>query len=222
MPKKLVLFVIGMLVAGLYGYDLQTWKTNPPPLSLDSFPFLPQIYSFSSPQEPFNPPFLPPLKTYNNDYLEGVLPQVLPTDFLSPEALNAEISPKTEKKEFLISYELYIKDGIAKGERYNISEPIKSRINSTRYEFDYQCRIDTYIGDFLGDDDESYALKVILEAKKDAVLECLYKSGVKVRDDSFINHLQATSKTTLFLPARSVQAYLDNSFLILEVYKEKK
>lgn len=214
---------IGLFIAtALFSYDLETWKTNPPPLRLDTFPAITQIYSYPTLQEPFNPPFLPSLKNSRNSYLEGVLPQVLPPDFLPPPALPTEIVSQPQKIEFIISYQLYTKDGIAKGERYSISEPIKSRVHSPKYEFDYKCRIDTYIGDFLGDDDEDYALKLILEAKKDSVLECLYKSGVKVVDNSFTNNLQATTQTTLSLPARSVEAYLDNSFLILEVYKERR
>lgn len=214
---------LGLFIASaLCGYDLDTWKTNPPPLRLDTFPDITQIYSYPALTEPFNPPFLPSFKKNKNSYLEGVLPQVLPPPFLPPDALPIEIISTPHKKEFLISYQLYTKDGIAKGERYSISEPIKSRVHSPKYEFDYKCRIDTYIGDFLGDDDEDYALKVILEANKDSVLECLYKSGVKIVDNSFTSSLQTTTQTTLSLPARSVEAYLDNSFLILEVYKEKR
>lgn len=214
---------LGLLIATvLCGYDLETWKTNPPPLRLDTFPTITQIYSYPDSTEPFNPPFLPSSKNSRNSYLEGVLPQVLPPDFLPPATFPTEIISQPQKIEFIISYQLYTKDGIAKGERYSISEPIKSRVHSPKYEFDYKCRIDIYIGDFLGDDDEDYALKLILEAKKDSVLECLYKSGVKIVDNSFTNNLQTTTQATLSLPARSVEAYLDNSFLILEVYKERK
>lgn len=214
---------LGLLIASaLSGYDLQTWKTNPPPLRLDTFPIISEIYSYPSSTEPFDPPFLPSSKKSKNSYLQGVLPQILPPDFLPPDALPIEIISQPQKVEFLISYELYTKDGIAKGERYRISEPIKSRVHSPKYEFDYKCRIDTYIGDFLGDDDEDYALRFILEANKDSVLECLYKSGVKIVDNSFTSSLQTTTQTTLSLPARSIEAYLDNSFLVIEVYKERR
>lgn len=220
--KKWLGFFIATLLSS---YDLETWKTNPPPLRLDTFPDISQIYSYPNSTEPFDPPFLPSSKTSRNSYLEGVLPQILPPLFLPPDALPIEIVSQPEKIEFIISYQLYTKDGIAKGERYSISEPIKSRVHSPKYEFDYKCRIDTYIGDLLGDDedeDEYYALKLILEAKKDSVLECLYKSGVKIVDNSFTSGFQTTTKTTLSLPAKSVEAYLDNSFLIIEVYKERR
>lgn len=213
-----------LIVTVLSSYDLETWKTNPPPLRLDTFPDISQIYSYPNSTEPFDPPFLPSSKTSRNSYLEGVLPQILPPLFLPPDALPIEIVSQPEKIEFIISYQLYTKDGIAKGEHYGISEPIKSRVHSPKYEFDYKCRIDTYVGDFLLDDDkdESYVLKLILEAKKDSVLECLYKSGVKIVDNSFTSGFQTTTKTTLSLPAKSVEAYFDNNFLIIEVYKERR
>lgn len=213
-----------LIVTVLSSYDLETWKTNPPPLRLDTFPDISQIYSYPNSTEPFDPPFLPSSKTSRNSYLEGVLPQILPPLFLPPDALSIEIVSQPEKIEFIISYQLYTKDGIAKGEHYGISEPIKSRVHSPKYEFDYKCRIDTYVGDFLLDDDkdESYVLKLILEAKKDSVLECLYKSGVKIVDNSFTSGFQTTTKTTLSLPAKSVEAYFDNNFLIIEVYKERR
>lgn len=213
-----------LIVTVLSSYDLETWKANPPPLRLDTFPDISQIYSYPNSTEPFDPPFLPSSKTSRNSYLEGVLPQILPPLFLPPDALPIEIVSQPEKIEFIISYQLYTKDGIAKGEHYGISEPIKSRVHSPKYEFDYKCRIDTYVGDFLLDDDkdESYVLKLILEAKKDSVLECLYKSGVKIVDNSFTSGFQTTTKTTLSLPAKSVEAYFDNNFLIIEVYKERR
>lgn len=213
-----------LIVTVLSSYDLETWKTNPPPLRLDNFPIISEIYSYPNSTEPFDPPFLPSSKTSRNSYLEGVLPQILPPLFLPPDALPIEIVSQPEKIEFIISYQLYTKDGIAKGEHYGISEPIKSRVHSPKYEFDYKCRIDTYVGDFLLDDDkdESYVLKLILEAKKDSVLECLYKSGVKIVDNSFTSGFQTTTKTTLSLPAKSVEAYFDNNFLIIEVYKERR
>lgn len=213
-----------LIVTVLSSYDLETWKTNPPPLRLDTFPDISQIYSYPNSTEPFDPPFLPSSKTSRNSYLEGVLPQILPPLFLPPDALPIDIVSQPEKIEFIISYQLYTKDGIAKGEHYGISEPIKSRVHSPKYEFDYKCRIDTYVGDFLLDDDkdESYVLKLILEAKKDSVLECLYKSGVKIVDNSFTSGFQTTTKTTLSLPAKSVEAYFDNNFLIIEVYKERR
>lgn len=218
--KWLVLFIATILSS----YDLETWKTNPPPLSLDTFPSISEIYSYPSSTEPFDPPFLPSSKNSRNSYLEGVLPQILPPDFLPPDALPIDIISQPQKIEFIISYQLYTKDGVAKGERYSISEPIKSRVHSPKYQFDYECRINTYFGDFLLDDDkdEDYVLKLILEAKKDSVLECLYKSGVKIVDNSFTSSLQTTTQTTLSLPARSIEAYFDNNFLILEVYKERR
>lgn len=213
-----------LIVTVLSSYDLETWKTNPPPLRLDTFPAISQIYSYPNSTEPFDPPFLPSSKNSRNSYLEGVLPQILPPDFLPPAPLPTEIVSQPEKIEFIISYQLYTKDGIAKGEHYGISEPIKSRVHSPKYEFDYKCRINTYVGDFLLDDDkdESYVLKLILEAKKDSVLECLYKSGVKIVDNSFTSSFQTTTKTTLSLPAKSVETYFDNNFLIIEVYKERR
>lgn len=216
---------LGFFIATvLSSYDLETWKTNPPPLRLDNFPSISEIYSYPNVAEPFDPPFLPSSKNSKNSYLEGVLPQILPPLFLPPAPLPLEIVSQPEKIEFIISYQLYTKDGIAKGERYSISEPIKSRVHSPKYKFDYKCSINTYVGDFLLDDDkdESYVLKLILEAKKDSVLECLYKSGVKVVDNSFTSSFQTTTKTTLSLPARSIEAYFDNNFLIIEVYKERR
>ncbi|PAF53164.1 hypothetical protein BKH42_07400 [Helicobacter sp. 13S00482-2] len=214
MLKKLLF--IGIMLTSLCAYDFQTSKSN----SL-TFTSLPQKYLFSDFSKISNLLALPSLEMVKSNYLEGVLPQVLPSAFLPPDLLQTEIISEPKKREFLISYQLYVKNGIPKGERYSISEPIKTRINSSKYTFDYRCSIDTYIGDFVNDDGD-YALKIILELKKDSVLECLYKSGVKIIDDTFTNNLQTRTQTTLSLPARAVNAYLDNGFLILEVYKEKK
>lgn len=131
-----------------------------------------------------------------------------------------ELKDQITKKEFLISYKIYIKNGIAQGEKYNISEPIKKRVESNEYEFDYICKIDNSL-DYL-DDDLDYALKAILNYQKEAVLECLYKGGIKVEDNSITHNSQSSTKTLLTLPAKSVGAYLDRNFLILEVWKEKK
>ncbi|PAF49243.1 hypothetical protein BKH41_03965 [Helicobacter sp. 12S02232-10] len=221
--KILFFLSLGVLLTNIYAYDLETWKKNPPALAPAPFLEIPSELSIPNGTEPFTPPFLPPARNdkFFYDPIFSILPQVLPSDLPSPDAfLEKNEGPK--KKEFLISYKLYVKDGVAQGERYGISEPIKTRVGSGKYIFDYQCRIDVFEGDILGDDQADYALKIILEHQKEAVLECLYKSGVQVRDDTFGNNFALSAKTTLTLPAKTVQAYLDNSFLILEVWKERK
>ncbi|PAF41716.1 hypothetical protein [Helicobacter sp. 11S03491-1] len=224
MIKNLVGLIVGIILVG-EAYDMQTWKSNPPQLLPNAFLDLPLINNMPEGTEPFNPPFLPSHQTHQSFFLKplaGILPQVIPEQLPLPDPLMPDIVSIPKKKEFLISYQLYVKNGIAQGERYSISKPIKSRVKSGRYVFDYQCRIDTYIGDFIGDDSMDEAPEIILRAKKDAVLECLYKSGVKIRDDGLMSDSQMMSKSMLTLPARAVEAYLDNSFLILEVWKEKK
>lgn len=140
---------------------------------------------------------------------------------IAPPTPLQELKDQITKKEFLISYKIYVKNGIAQGEKYNVSEPIKKRVESNEYEFDYTCKIDTHIVDYI-DDDLDYVLRVILTYQKEAVLECLYKGGIKVEDNSMTHNSQSSTKTLLTLPAKSVVAYLDRNFLILEVWKEKK
>ncbi|PAF52044.1 hypothetical protein [Helicobacter sp. 13S00477-4] len=217
-----ILFVLMMGIWLLESYGLQTWKKNPP--VFQSEPLINPPSNLVSPdmQEPFYPPFLSPKHNQNTlEPLEGILPQVPPANIPSIDSIVPKEN-KIKRQEFLISYKLYVKDGIVQGEKYNISRPIKSRIHSGDYIFDYSCMIDTYIGDLVGDDSSNYAVEIILRQKKDAVLDCLYKSGVQIRDDTISNNLSLSAKTLLTLRAKKVQAYLDNGFLILEVWKEKK
>ncbi|PAF42108.1 hypothetical protein [Helicobacter sp. 11S02596-1] len=236
---KILFLSLALVLVSMQAYDFNTWKKNPPVLTPPPFFELPAesnpLYRANTTSEPFTPPFLPPLSPFSPPFwlfgypngkffyqpIPGILPQVLPSDLPPPDFFDTG-GTKPLKKEFLISYRLVIKDGVAQGDRYRISEPIKARVGTPRYVFDYQCRIDSYIADILGDDEASDALKIILEAKKDAVLECLYKSGVQVRDDTLNRDFALRAKTTLTLPAKSVIAYLDNGFLILEVWKEKR
>lgn len=178
--------------------------------------------NFANSIEPFTPPKMQSHKDDRNPIEPsiGILPQIIPPDINIPLPKSPILAPKT--KEFIISYRVYTKNGIAQGEKYDISEPIVSRVNNPKYTLDYTCRIDTLIGDFVGDDDEDYALKYILEERKDKIIDCLSKGGVKIRDDSMTHNFEAKTKTLLTLPPKSVLAYMDNGYLILEVFKERK
>ncbi|PAF47140.1 hypothetical protein BKH46_05380 [Helicobacter sp. 12S02634-8] len=245
MRFKILFFGIVCSVLFLGAYDFQTWKNPPPALLPQPFPHieLRQEASNEASNTQTIAPFLFPFDFFplgqtldsqallpsNNaahpplGLLLGppqILPQVLPNAWELPSGFWEKDG--IAKKEFLISYRLYVQDGIAKGDSYGISEPIRSYVDSGRYVLDYVCRIDTHIGDILGDDNAKGALKMILEKEKDKVLLCLYKSGVRINDDTASNGTQIQTKTLLSLPARAVETYLDNSFLILEVYKEKR
>lgn len=164
--------------------------------------------------------FLPQNQNTSPSY--NILPQVIPSNQKLSPPLFEELKDPITKKEFLISYKLYVENGVAQGEKYNISEPIKKRTKNNDYEFDYTCKIDTHTTDHTDGDATDYELKAILNYQKEAVLECLYKSGVKITDNSLTHNAQSHTKTLLTLQAKAVEVYLDNNFLVLEVWKEKK
>ncbi|WP_104697800.1 MULTISPECIES: hypothetical protein [unclassified Helicobacter] len=174
--------------------------------------------------EPFDPPrflFEAPLQ---KKYLleppkEPLIPQINPTSLKVPD-LVLKPEPIFEK-DFIISYKFLLNNQIPQGEKYNISEPLRTM--KKNMVLDYQCSVDIFLSDDIEVPDVlDILLKELLWSHKDEVLDCLYKSGVKIRDDGFSNQNMAQSKTLLVLPPKWVRVSLQNGFLIIKVFKEKK
>lgn len=147
-----------------------------------------------------------------------MIPNVIP----SPLPLPENFAPIPEhKKIFIISYELLLKNDVATGEKYSISEPLKARMLKP----DYTCEIDNTLEedlDFESPELIDMYLKLLLQTHKDEVLECLYKSGVKLRDDGVSEGFRAKSKTFFSLPPTFVQASLKEGYVNLVVLKPSK
>lgn len=210
-------------MTSIFASDL--WKQNPLVIQNNDalfFNFSQNGGAFDT--EPFYPPkslFIMPLqKGYFLDSLETpLIPQVNPSPLKIPEMV---LKPEPIfEKDFIVSYKLLLKNQVPKGEKYNISEPLQAMKKSM--VLDYQCSLDVFLSDDIDVPDVlDILLKELLLQHKDEVLDCLYKSGVRVRDDSLSNQNVAQSKTLLVLPPKWVKVSLQNSFLIIKVFKEKE
>lgn len=200
------------------------WKDNSSVLqNQDTLMFDFHSFEDSSIKEPFTPPdFLKNTPLQKNHLLElprePIIPQINPDPLKVPDI---EFKPDDIfEKDFIVSYKFLLKDEVPVGEKYNISEPLVSMKNPS---FIYQCSIDVFL-----DDDMSgmgvldMLLKELLQYHKEDVLECLYKSGVEVKDESMSNNNASKNKTLFTLLPKRIRVSLQNGFLIIKVFKENK
>ena len=168
-----------------------------------SIPFVPSFKNLSYPQRSYLQPPLIPL-------IPNVIPLPLdPSDYTLKEQL-------PYRKDFIISYQLLIQNEVPTGDKYDISEPLVKK----NLQMSYECEID--VG--LEHDDEipevlDILLKILLKQNKDRVLECLYKSGVKVRDDGVSQKNMSQNKVLFTLPPTYIRAGIEDGYLKLWVLK---
>lgn len=158
-----------------------------------------------------NNPFTKPLE-------EPLIPQVLPQPLPMPKE---HTPPPIYEKDFIIAYKFLTKDEVPQGEKYSISEPLTPLKPSMKLE--YQCQIDVAVGDDIEMPEVlDILLKDLLGHYKEEVLDCLYKSGVKIEADSLVVDNKTKNKTLLSILPTRTRASLQNGFLILKVFKEQK
>lgn len=200
------------------------WKDNPPVLqNPDSLFGIPDSYKELNENGdliPFYPPF-PYKQRYDlNYYLEplNLIPNVLPSPLPMPSTTLEK--PQVYHKDFIISYQFLLKNEIPQGEKFNISEPLVSR----KMNVNYECEIDNRVVDEDYDEDAvlDILLKLLLEYHKDEVLECLYKSGVVLREDAITEQNRSNNKTLFSLPPTYIRTSLENGFLKVLVLKSPK
>lgn len=61
------------------------------------------------------------------------------------------------------------------------------------------------------------SMRHLLAAMQEEVLGCLFKRGVRLRDDTLQSQLMATSQTTISIPPTRVIAEFNNDFVTIGV-----
>lgn len=177
--------------------------------NFELIPFAPPPFLFGFPYK---------MNTYLQPPLTPLIPQVQPKEWKIPPL---DFTPdEIYELDLVVSYQFLIKNEIPQGEKYNISKPV-SPIGANKI-MDYSCDIDVSLDDDIEIPNVlDILLPYILRQHKDEVLECLYKGGVQLREDSYSNKNNLKNKTLFTLPPKWVRVSLQNGFLILKVFKEK-
>lgn len=197
------------------------WKHNEPvlqnPDSIFNIPDISNMPYDNSTKEPLAPPFKYTPYYGLGSYLEpsGLLPNVLPPSIAIPPMILEKVKPY--QKDFIISYQFLLKNEMPSGEKFSISEPMVNRQMSVSYE----CKIDSVVNEDFDDDGVlDILLKLLLEYHRDEVLECLYKSGVMLREDGISEKNRSNNKTLFSLPPTYVRTSLENGFLKILVLEK--
>ncbi|MCE3039004.1 hypothetical protein [Helicobacter anatolicus] len=216
-------FLWGLVFCGLM-IASEEWKKNPFVLqNPDTF-----LWNFKEKSNIFDLiPFAPPkelqrfpykMHSYLEPPIEPLIPQVMPNPWQAPPYIF--IPDPVYEMDLVISYQFLLKNEVPQGEKYDISKPTHA-IDKNKV-MDYSCEIDVA----LNDDEIPSVLEVlipyVLRLQKEQVLECLYKSGVQVREDSYSNKNYLNNKIVFALPPKWVRVSLQNGFLLIKVFKEKK
>ncbi|CBG40137.1 Putative periplasmic protein [Helicobacter mustelae 12198] len=216
------LLFFGIFCVGLFA---QNWKQNPLVLqNPDTFlwdkkshPNLPFDTPLFSPPSSLWKGWRYPMDTYLQPPFSPLIPQVIPHPWFLPE-----MPPPKEvmlEKDYVISYQFLLKNEVPQGEKYNLSVPVSAMRGRV---LDYTCEIDVNVTEDVEQPGLfSALLSYLLRQHKDDVLECLYKSGVKLREDSAGDKNAIQNKILFTLPPTWVRASLQNGYLILKIFKEK-
>ncbi|WP_305862933.1 hypothetical protein [Helicobacter cholecystus] len=128
--------------------------------------------------------------------------------------------------EFIISYKAKMQNDLLVGEEYKVSEVIGNRglrgIKNGEYRVLKFCKI--LPSEYEGQKNEASFIKQVLKSHREAVLDCLYSSGVKIYDEVISRDLQARSKTIFSIPPKRVIVKYDNGVINLGILEklEKK
>ncbi len=197
------------------------WKDNAPvlqnPDSIFNTPDISNMLDENAIKEPFAPPFKYIPYYGLGSYLEpsGILPNIIPPSIAIPPMILEKVKPY--QKDFIISYQFLLKNEMPIGEKFSISEPMVNRQMSVSYE----CKIDSAINEDFDDDSVlGILLKLLLEYHKDEVLECLYKTGILLREDGISEKNRSNNKILFSLPPTYVRTSLENGFLKILVLEK--
>ncbi|TSA86544.1 hypothetical protein [Helicobacter mehlei] len=118
-------------------------------------------------------------------------------------------------QDFVISYALQVHNGIATHQSFGIARALK------KYQgLRYRCEIPVDEPK-LDSKQELFLLDILLKTYQNAVLDCLYKSEVRIESNGFNTQMQNQNYATLRITT-PLNAYLEGGLLVLEVYEKER
>ncbi|WP_104638432.1 hypothetical protein [Helicobacter bizzozeronii] len=118
-------------------------------------------------------------------------------------------------QDFVISYAMQVHNGIATNQSFGITRALK------KYQgLHYRCEIPVDEPK-LNSKQELFLLDILLKTYQNAVLDCLYKSEVRIESSGFNANSQNQNRATLRI-ITPLNAYLEGGLLVLEVYEKER
>lgn len=122
-------------------------------------------------------------------------------------------------EEFIISYEVKMRNDLLSGESYRVSKVIVPKgadgLKEGKFKVLKSCKI-------LPEENlEESEIQKFLKLHKEEVLDCLYSSGIELYDEATTKNLQSQSKTIFKIPPKRILAVLENGVINLSVLEKK-
>ena len=111
---------------------------------------------------------------------------------------------------YIFSYRVAVRDSVVISERYNFS---KAMVIPSKYETLGECQ-------FLPEDGRVSALKYLKDSHEE-VLNCLFRHGVGLRDDTSANKHRSKSTTTLQMTPTLVVVECEGGLIIMKIVQPK-
>lgn len=122
-------------------------------------------------------------------------------------------------EEFIISYEVKMRNELLSGESYRVSKVITPRgedgLKKGKFKVLKSCQIlpEEHL--------EEKGMQKFLKLHKEEVLDCLYSSGVELYDEATTKNLQSQSKTIFKIPPKRILAVLKDGVVNLSVLEKE-
>ncbi len=111
---------------------------------------------------------------------------------------------------YIFSYRIAVRDSVVISERYNFS---KAMVIPGKYETLGECQ-------FLPEDGRVSALKYLKDSHEE-VLNCLFRHGVGLRDDTSASNHRSKSTTTLQITPTHVVVEFKEGLIIMKIVQPK-